>query len=100
MSALTRNCAPNTCPSELMKEYYVQCMQGGVGLIITKGILIMHQGFIFFMPFIQDKAYIPHLLSTEFPHAPGIWDEKHVTSWKTITDAVHDAGGRIYAQAS
>ena len=40
------------------------------------------------------------LLSTEWPHAPGIWDEKHVSGWKNITDAVHNAGGKIYAQVS
>jgi 2,4-dienoyl-CoA reductase-like NADH-dependent reductase (Old Yellow Enzyme family) len=39
-------------------------------------------------------------LSTEWPHAPGIWDEKHVSGWKDITDAVHNAGGKIYAQVS
>ena len=39
-------------------------------------------------------------LSTEWPHAPGIWDEKHVSGWKNITDAVHNAGGKIYAQVS
>jgi 2,4-dienoyl-CoA reductase-like NADH-dependent reductase (Old Yellow Enzyme family) len=44
MSALTRNRAPNTYPSELMKEYYVQRVQGGVGLIVTEGILITRQG--------------------------------------------------------
>jgi 2,4-dienoyl-CoA reductase-like NADH-dependent reductase (Old Yellow Enzyme family) len=44
MSALTRNRAPNTYPSEIMKEYYVQRVQGGVGLIVTEGILITRQG--------------------------------------------------------
>jgi hypothetical protein len=40
------------------------------------------------------------LLSTEWPHAPRIWNEKHVSGWKNITDAVHQAGGKIYAQVS
>ena len=44
MSALTRNRAPNTYPSEIMKEYYVQRVQGGVGLIVSEGILITRQG--------------------------------------------------------
>ena len=44
MSALTRNRAANTYPSELMKEYYVQRVQGGVGLIVTEAILITRQG--------------------------------------------------------
>lgn len=79
MAALTRNRAPDTYPTELMKDYYVQRVQGGAGLIVTEGILITRQG-------------------SEWPYAPGIWDEKHVSGWKNITDAVHAAGGRIYAQ--
>jgi len=62
-----------------MKEYYVQRVQGGAGLIVTEGILITRQG-------------------TEWPHAPGIWDKTHISGWKNITDAVHNAGGKIYAQ--
>ena len=44
MSALTRNRAANTYPSDLMKEYYVQRVQGGAGLIVSEGILITRQG--------------------------------------------------------
>ena len=44
MSALTRNRALNTYPSDLMKEYYVQRVLGGAGLIVTEGILISRQG--------------------------------------------------------
>ena len=35
---------------------------------------------------------------TEWQYAPGIWDSEHVTGWKKIVDAVHEAGGKIYAQ--
>ncbi|KAH9477118.1 NADP-dependent oxidoreductase lnbE [Psilocybe cubensis] len=79
MSALTRNRAADTYPSDLMKEYYVQRAKGGAGLIVTEGILVTRQG-------------------TEWPHAPGLWDSKHVAGWKNIVDAVHEAGGHIYAQ--
>lgn len=44
MSAMTRNRAPHTYPSDLMKEYYVQRALGGAGLIATEGILITRQG--------------------------------------------------------
>ena len=44
MSALTRNRAPHTNPTDLMKEYYVQRVLGGVGLVVTEGILITRQG--------------------------------------------------------
>ncbi|PPQ86647.1 hypothetical protein CVT25_006831 [Psilocybe cyanescens] len=79
MSAMTRNRALNTYPNDLLKEYYVQRTVGGAGLIVSEGILITRQG-------------------TEWPHAPGIWDEKHVAGWKNITDAVHQVEGKIYAQ--
>ena len=44
MSALTRNRAENTYPTELMKEYYVQRAIGDAGVIATEGILITRQG--------------------------------------------------------
>ena len=37
-------------------------------------------------------------IRTEWQYAPGIWDSEHVTGWKKIVDAVHEAGGKIYAQ--
>ncbi|KAF8882047.1 flavoprotein NADH-dependent oxidoreductase [Gymnopilus junonius] len=77
MSALTRNRAENTYPTNLMREYYVQ--RADAGLIVSEGILIVRQG-------------------TEWPHAPGIWDDKQVEGWKKIVDGVHEAGGKIYAQ--
>jgi len=42
MSALTRNRAENTIPTELMKEYYLQ--RADAGLIVTEGTLIVRQG--------------------------------------------------------
>ncbi|EDR03726.1 uncharacterized protein LACBIDRAFT_174716 [Laccaria bicolor S238N-H82] len=79
MSALTRNRAPNTVPSDLMAEYYVQRTLGGAGLIVTEGALVTRQG-------------------TEWSHAPGIWNSEQTEAWKKIVDAVHSNGGRIYAQ--
>ncbi|PPQ89268.1 hypothetical protein CVT25_001352 [Psilocybe cyanescens] len=77
MAALTRNRAQGTYPSDIMKEYYVQ--RAGAGLIVSEGILISRQG-------------------TEWPLAPGLWDDQHVAGWKKITDAVHEAGTHMYAQ--
>ncbi|TFK21234.1 flavo protein NADH-dependent oxidoreductase [Coprinopsis marcescibilis] len=79
MSALTRNRAPNTVPTELMKDYYVQRARGGAGLIVTEGTLITRQG-------------------TEWEYVPGIWSPEQVSGWKKITDAVHTEGTYIYAQ--
>ncbi|PPQ86645.1 hypothetical protein CVT25_006829 [Psilocybe cyanescens] len=79
MAAFARNRAEDTYPTDLMKEYYVQRAKGGAGLIVTEAILVTRQG-------------------TEWPHSPGIWEDKHVTLWKGIVDAVHAAGGLLYGQ--
>ncbi|KAF9009977.1 FMN-linked oxidoreductase [Cyathus striatus] len=73
MSALTRNRAPGTIPSDIMKEYYAQRARGGAGLIVSEG-------------------------ATEWPHAPGIWNSEQAAEWKKIVDAVHAEGSKIYAQ--
>ncbi|MBU2891961.1 NADH:flavin oxidoreductase [Colwellia sp. D2M02] len=64
----------------LMKDYYQSFAQGGFGLIITEGIY-------------TDKRY-----SQCYKFQTGLTDEKQVSSWKTITDAVHSSGGLIFAQ--
>ncbi|KIL64840.1 hypothetical protein M378DRAFT_11189 [Amanita muscaria Koide BX008] len=77
MSALTRDRAVDTIPTDLMVEYYVQ--RADAGLIVTEGALITRQG-------------------SEWQNAPGIWNEEQVQGWKKITNAVHAAGGHIYCQ--
>ncbi|THU99269.1 FMN-linked oxidoreductase [Dendrothele bispora CBS 962.96] len=80
MSSLTRDrCYPTNVPTELMVEYYRQRAKGGVGLIVSEGMLIERQG-------------------TEWPHAPGIWSDEHIHAWKKITEAVHQEGAHMYAQ--
>ncbi|PPQ97817.1 hypothetical protein CVT26_012911 [Gymnopilus dilepis] len=79
MAALTRNRAPDSYPTDLMKEYYVQRALGGAGLTVTEGILVSLHG-------------------SPWTHLPGIWDQNHVKGWKNISDAVHAVGGKIYAQ--
>ncbi|KAJ7777204.1 hypothetical protein B0H16DRAFT_1360919 [Mycena metata] len=81
MSALTRNRASalGTVPTELMKQYYEQRAIGGAGLIVSEGTLITRHG-------------------GQFPYVPGIWNKSQVAGWKTITDAVHAAGSKMYAQ--
>ncbi|KAJ6563590.1 hypothetical protein DFH09DRAFT_1035188 [Mycena vulgaris] len=79
MSALTRNRATGTVPNDIMQKYYVQRATGGAGLIVSEGTLITRQG-------------------SEWPEAPGIWDQSQIAGWKKITDAVHAAGSKIYCQ--
>ena len=98
MAALTRNRAENTYTNDLMKKYYIQRAEGGAGLIVSEGILITRQGCVMLCQCVAHR--IDSISSTEWPHAPGLWDEKHVAGWKSITDAVHEAGSPIYAQVS
>ncbi|KAJ7258395.1 hypothetical protein B0H12DRAFT_1109815 [Mycena haematopus] len=79
MAALTRNRSTATVPNELMLKHYVQRAKGGAALIVSEAILVSRQG-------------------TEWQQAPGIWENAQIDGWKKITDAVHEARGKIYAQ--
>ncbi|EQB33028.1 alkene reductase [Sphingobium ummariense] len=61
----------------LMADYYAQ--RASAGLIISEGIGISRQGL-------------------GWPFATGLWTDAQVAGWKQVTDAVHEAGGRIFAQ--
>jgi len=77
MAPMTRNRAPGTVPTDMMATYYRQ--RASAGLIVTEATQIdpMGQGY---------------------PATPGIYSEEQVEGWRTITDAVHEAGGRIFLQ--
>lgn len=78
MSPLTRGRSTDDhVPTEIMIDYYRQ--RAGAGLIITEGTGISREGL-------------------GWPNAPGLWTEAQVEAWKPVTDAVHEAGGRIVAQ--
>ncbi len=79
MAPLTRMRAtqPGDVPNELMLDYYVQ--RASAGLVISEGAQISPQG----------KGYMD---------TPGIHSDEQVEAWRRITDAVHDAGGRMAVQ--
>jgi 2,4-dienoyl-CoA reductase-like NADH-dependent reductase (Old Yellow Enzyme family) len=78
MAPLTRGRATREhVPTELMKAYYAQ--RAGAGLIISEATGISQQAL-------------------GWPFAPGLWNEAQVEAWKPVTEAVHSAGGRIFAQ--
>jgi len=78
MAALTRSRADaHGVPGELNATYYAQ--RAGMGLIITEGTNISPR-------------------SNAFERAPGLWTQDQVEGWRKVTDAVHQAGGRIFAQ--
>jgi N-ethylmaleimide reductase len=78
MAPLTRGRATREhVPTELMKTYYVQ--RASAGLIITEATGMSRQGL-------------------GWPYAPGIWTAGQAEAWKPITEAVHEAGGRMFCQ--
>jgi len=79
MSPLTRlrGTANHIPRPELMAKYYAQ--RATAGLIISEGIPVSPMG-------------------VGYPRVPGIWSAEQVEAWKPIVDAVHKAGGRIFAQ--
>ena len=78
MAPLTRGRADDQAvPSDLMIDYYRQ--RASAGLIISEATGISREGL-------------------GWPFAPGLWTEAQVAAWKPVTQAVHDAGGRIVAQ--
>jgi N-ethylmaleimide reductase len=79
MAPLTRTRAanPGHMPTDLMREYYQQ--RASAGLIISEGV------------FVSDNGRGWH-------GAPGVYSEEQGIAWKSITDAVHAKGGRIFAQ--
>ncbi|MGF1563317.1 MAG: alkene reductase [Geminicoccaceae bacterium] len=78
MAPLTRNRAHSDgTPHELAVTYYRQ--RASAGLIITEATQISAMG----------KGYID---------TPGIHNDAQGAAWKQVTDAVHEAGGRILVQ--
>ena len=78
MATLTRGRAgPGFVPNELAREHYRQ--RASAGLIISEATGISQEGL-------------------GWPSTPGLWTEAQVEGWKPVTDAVHEAGGRIVAQ--
>lgn len=78
MAPLTRcRAEADHVPGSLMAEYYIQ--RASAGLIITEATMVMEG-------------------HSAFWREPGIYSPAQVAGWKTITDAVHAAGGRIFIQ--
>lgn len=79
MAPLTRNRADvdGDVPHALHETYYSQ--RASAGLIISEGVQISPEG----------KGYY---------RTPGIYSDAQVAAWKRVTDAVHEKGGRIFAQ--
>lgn len=79
MAPLTRSRAdnPGRVPNPLMVEYYRQ--RATAGLILSEATSVMPMG-------------------VGYANTPGIWSQEQVAGWRQVTEAVHQAGGRIFLQ--
>lgn len=78
MAPMTRNRATfEAVPTEMMIEYYAQ--RASAGLIISEGTS-------------------PSAAGLGYVRTPAIETAAQVAAWKSIVDAVHARGGRIYCQ--
>ncbi|CAM5654552.1 Alkene reductase OS=Streptomyces tendae OX=1932 GN=GUR47_00365 PE=4 SV=1 [Streptomyces tendae] len=78
MAPMTRDrSTPEGVPTDLNAEYYAQ--RASNALIITEGT----------QPSADGQGYLL---------TPGIYDDAQIAGWRTVTDAVHAAGSRIYIQ--
>ncbi|MYS25051.1 N-ethylmaleimide reductase [Streptomyces sp. DvalAA-14] len=79
MAPMTRSRAygPGLSPTEAAVAYYGQ--RASAGLIITEGTQ-------------------PSPAGQGYPDTPGLHSAEQVAAWRKVTDAVHTAGGRIFAQ--
>ncbi len=78
MAPLTRlRGTPDHLPTPVMAEYYKQ--RASAGLILSEGTPVSPMG-------------------VGYAQVPGIWSPEQTELWKPITAAVHEAGGRIFAQ--
>ena len=79
MSPLTRSRATSDSrvPTPLMAEYYSQ--RATAGLIISEATVVDRMGV----------GYVA---------TPGIWSDEQVEGWRSVTEAVHASGGRIFLQ--
>ncbi|MYS89777.1 MULTISPECIES: alkene reductase [Streptomyces] len=78
MAPLTRNRAEaDGTPTALMATYYAQ--RASAGLIIA-------------------EAATPNAVGQTYPNITAIHAPAHVAGWRRVTDAVRDAGGRMFLQ--
>lgn len=78
MAPLTRcRAIEGRIPNALMAEYYAQ--RASAGLILSEATSVNAMG-------------------VGYPDTPGIWHDEQVQGWRLVTNAVHQAGGRIFCQ--
>ncbi|MDX1281770.1 alkene reductase [Shewanella colwelliana] len=78
MAPLTRCMADDELvPTQMMADYYAR--RAAAGLIISEAVIIRPDG-------------------QGYPNTPGLFTPAQIDGWRMVTDAVHRAGGKIFAQ--
>lgn len=78
MAPLTRCMADDELvPTQAMADYYEK--RAEAGLIISEAIIIRPDG-------------------QGYPNTPGLFSDKQIEGWANVTSAVHQRGGKIFAQ--
>jgi N-ethylmaleimide reductase len=78
MAPMTRNRAgAGELATPMMATYYAQ--RAGAGLIVTEASQVAAE-------------------AVGYPKTPGIHNDAQIAAWRQVTDAVHEAGGRIFLQ--
>ncbi|KAI1051036.1 hypothetical protein LB506_010894 [Fusarium annulatum] len=81
MGSMTRNrCIDDNKPGPAQIKYYADRAKYGTGLIVAEGTFVDWTG-------------------CDWKHAPFMVTQVHADAWQRVTDAVHDAGGKIFFQA-
>jgi len=78
MAPLTRCMADeDLVPTQAMVDYYAR--RSEAGLIISEAVIIRPDG-------------------QGYPNTPGLFSQEQIVGWKKVTTAVHNNGGKIFAQ--
>ena len=78
MAPLTRCMADDDLvPTQAMADYYGR--RAEAGLIISEAVIIRPDG-------------------QGYPNTPGLFTQQQITAWRKVTAAVHQGGGKIFAQ--
>ncbi|MBF0284848.1 MAG: NADH:flavin oxidoreductase [Magnetococcales bacterium] len=80
MAPMTRSFCPEGIPGEDVADYYRRRVEGGIGLILTEGVVIDHPA------------------SSGYPRCPNLHDPRAQAGWRRVVAAVHAAGGKIMPQ--
>ncbi len=76
---VTNFCRPDNTVSERLVAYHVARARGGFGLNIVEDFAV-------------------HPWGKGFRAVPGLWEDRFIAGCRMLTDAVHEAGGKLFAQ--